>query len=481
MSGGAPKIDIQRIEIFERPVRMRLPFRYGNVTLSEGTQVFVRVQTRVELDPGNWVQAQGMSAELLAPKWFDKSPGLSNEDTVDQLRRSLEMAAYAYVGASPETAFGHFAGRYEAQIEDGRRAGMPPLAAGFGTALLDKAILDALSKALHLSPPEVLRRNLIGLSATLTPDLETEEIERSLAAIAPAGSVAARHTVGLLDPLTGEDDHDRVNDGLPETLEEVIATYGQTHFKLKVGGDPSADAERLARIAGVLDKLGTPYAVTIDGNEQYSDAAGLTELLDRCESDTRLSRLMSALLFIEQPLDRGATLESDLSDIARRYPLMIDESDGEIRVFPEAQRLGYSGVSSKGCKGYLKSFLNKSRCDRTLPADDRKPLFLSGEDLSCQAGLAVQQDLCLVSMLSIGHVERNGHHYVFGLDGYTEAEQQGFADAYPSLYHRVGGVICLRIREGQVDIQDLLRHPGFASVAEPAWGDMTRVKQLEGG
>ncbi len=37
-------------------------------------------------------------------------------------------------------------------------------------------------------------------------------------------------------------------------------------------------------------------------------------------------------------------------------------------------------------------------------------LFLSGEDLTCQAGLAVQQDLALVSLLGLSHVERNGHH-----------------------------------------------------------------------
>ena len=46
-----------------------------------------------------------------------------------------------------------------------------------------------------------------------------------------------------------------VGDGLPETLEEVVARYGHRYFKLKVGGDVAADVERLAAIASVLDRI----------------------------------------------------------------------------------------------------------------------------------------------------------------------------------------------------------------------------------
>ncbi len=481
MTGAAPRIDVRRIEIFERGVKMRLPFRYGNVTLSEGTQAFVRIEVAIEDESGGWLAAKGVSAELLAPKWFDKSPGLSNDDTVDQLRQSLSLAASAYGEALPKTAFGHFSERYDAQIREGRAAGMPPLAAGFGPALLDKAILDGLSKAVERSPADVLRSNLIGVTPDLTADLDAEDVRGTLAEIRPGGSIAARHTVGLLDPLVDGDRDEPVKDGLPETLEEVIAAYGQTHFKLKVGGNAADDAARLARIAGVLDQLDGPYAVTIDGNEQYSDVEGLTDLLDRCEADPALSRLMGSLLFIEQPLDRGATLTSDLSAIATRYPLMIDESDGEVGVFSSAQKLGYSGVSSKSCKGYFKSILNLARCRKSAREVPGPKLFLSGEDLSCQAGLAVQQSLGLVDMLGIRHVERNGHHYVFGLRGHPETEQQAFREAYPGLYQCVAGTTCLQIHGGQVDTSGLVDQPGFASTAEPAWGEMRRVRVVEGG
>ena len=66
---------------------------------------------------------------------------------------------------------------------------------------------------------------------------------RFLAALTPAASIAARHTVGLVDTIAG---HPReVDDGLPESLEEVVAAYGHTFFKLKVGGVADADLQRL--------------------------------------------------------------------------------------------------------------------------------------------------------------------------------------------------------------------------------------------
>ena len=38
-------------------------------------------------------------------------------------------------------------------------------------------------------------------------------------------------------------------------LEEVVAGYGHTFFKLKVGGDPHADLQRLTEIAAVLELM----------------------------------------------------------------------------------------------------------------------------------------------------------------------------------------------------------------------------------
>ena len=61
---------------------------------------------------------------------------------------------------------------------------------------------------------------------------------------------------------------------------------------------------------------------------------------------------------------------------------------------------------------------------------------MSAEDLTTQAGVAVQQDLALATLIGATHVERNGHHYVDGMTRRAAGEQDAFLAAHPDLYHR---------------------------------------------
>src|SRR5690349_19153318 len=108
----APALRVLQIELFERPVVLRLPFRFGVVTLTACPQAFVKVRIRTE----SGGEAEGAAAELLAPKWFDKNPALSNEENFDQLRASLRLAREAYLSdPAARPAFGHFAAHMQGQ------------------------------------------------------------------------------------------------------------------------------------------------------------------------------------------------------------------------------------------------------------------------------------------------------------------------------------------------------------------------------
>ena len=98
-----PRLAVREIAFFERPVRFVRPFRFGAVVINATPQAFVRVEIEVE---GKGTSA-GASAELLVPKWFDKRPQLSPEQTVDGLRRSLLIARELYLShRNFESAFG---------------------------------------------------------------------------------------------------------------------------------------------------------------------------------------------------------------------------------------------------------------------------------------------------------------------------------------------------------------------------------------
>jgi hypothetical protein len=337
----------------------------------------------------------------------------------------------------------------------------------YGPALLDRALLDALCRALGVPFYEAVRRNLVG-----APAVEGMDLGAFFATLAPRGRVAARHTVGLVDPLTAADQSSRVDDGLPETLEEVVARYGQRYFKLKVGGDARADVERLSAIAAVLDRIDGPYHATLDGNEQYDDMAGVAELWARMKGEVRLARLVESVLFIEQPVKRQKALAASVEGIDK--PVIIDESDDALDAFPRARALGYRGVSSKTCKGIYKSLLNAARCAAWNKEKGTDPFFMSGEDLTIQAGLALQQDLALVALLGLAHVERNGHHYVNGMAGLPGREQDAFLAAHPDLYERSHGAVRVRIERGELALASLAC-AGYASRALPDWTSMKEM------
>jgi len=464
MNAPAPRLQLLETCFFEREVRLRMPFRFGVVTLREAPQAFVSV--RIRTDDGR--EGLGMAAELLAPKWFDKSPALSNDDNFDQLRRAMALAAQAYAAAGAAcSAFALHSAMSGEHLRRCASAGLPPLVAGFGTALLDRAIIDALLRLRGESVFAATRANRFGIDATTTPDLRGFDFDAFLATLRPAPSIAARHTVGLVDPIEGADQTDdtRVGDGLPETLREVVAGYGVDHFKLKVGGDIDADIERLRRIARVIDTL-PAYRATLDGNEQYADADAVVALWQRMQATPALRRLRESILFIEQPIARSHALARDIGALAALAPVEIDESDADIDAFVQARALGYTGVSSKSCKGFYRALLNRARCAAWNAQDGATRYFMSAEDLTTQAGLCVQQDLALATLIGYTHVERNGHHYVDGMAALPRAEQLTFLGAHPDLYHDVRGSVHLAIRGGQLAIASL-DTPGLGSAVLP--------------
>jgi hypothetical protein len=264
---NSPKLTLEEVRLYEWPFKLRLPFRFGAVTHTHGRQAVAHCRIRLADGREGW----GVAAESLGAKWFDKDPRWTDAQNLDQLRYSLELATRLYREGGARTAFAHFADTYEAQQAEGAKAQLQPLVAGYGPAMLDRAIMDALCRLEGVSFWDAVTRNLAGIvSHRIAPDIGETDFGWLLSGLEPAHSIEVRHTVGLVDPITAADQPPgtRVEDGLPETLEEVVRTYGCRYYKLKVGGNVEGDVARLTAIAGVLEQMAEPYLATLDGNEQ---------------------------------------------------------------------------------------------------------------------------------------------------------------------------------------------------------------------
>ena len=448
---NAVEIRLEDVRFYMRNVHTRMPFKYGAAVLT--AVPILHVVARGALKNGTPVQ--GVAADILPPKWFDKDPAKSYEDNVADLLWSARAARTAYLDAarSPESFFAIWQAGYAQTVSAGDAHGLNRLTAVHGSTLMERALIDAVGCGVGASYFELLKANLLGLDlGAIHPELQGVEPGQVIGA-APLAQLHVRHTVGLADPIVPSDiaPEERLDDGLPQSLADCVECQGLAYFKVKVNGDLEADLARLAAIAELLDGRDAEYKVTLDGNEQYREMDSLIGLIDGIAA--KQPRLYERILYVEQPLERSvaldAALEPGIRAAAALRPLLIDESDDALDTFPQALALGYEGVSSKACKGLVKALAN-------LALARRAGCFLSGEDLMNLPVVPLHQDLAHVAALGIGHVERNGHHYVRGLDHLTAVERAACLATHGKLYREEdSGLVALDVREGKIEVGSL--------------------------
>jgi hypothetical protein len=422
---------VREVGVFLRPVRTRMPFRYGKAEVLGQPYAHLRVRFEPEVT--------GVSAAALPPLWFDKREGLTHEESIRELLGSIRAAARVYTTLPAATAYGlHQAGEPQARR---RCAGMNDLTAGFGVALLDQAAIDATCRLAGRTFHQGLREDLFGFGPLPVPER-------------PLGTILVRHTVGLSDPITRTDVAQSVQDGLPEALEDVIRTYGVRWFKVKISGEADGTMDRLRRIASVLRG---DYGVTLDGNEQFHSMGEVRDLVHRIDRDPLLGEFWRRTAWIEQPVDRNHSMEGPLPSLGK--PVIIDESDGTDDAVDRALSLGYAGISAKNCKGVFRTLHSFRRVKET-------GAILSSEDLMNIPVVPLQQDLSVAAALGIPHSERNGHHYIRAFEYVSPREREAALRDYPSLYRPDPPSV--RIEQGALDLREVNAF-AFGVRTEPDW------------
>ena len=342
---------------------------------------------------------------------------------------------------------------------------------------MERALIDAVGQARGRTWHQLLTDPANPLGLDLGAILPVLAGAPPSAAVAPRPSerIAVRHTVGLADPVRDADvaAGEALDDGLPQSLEAYMAVQGLRWLKVKVSGDHEADLERLTAIARLLDEIpgAGRCAVSLDGNEQYTELDGFTALLARLESE--LPALYEAMAYVEQPLERSVALDEQqaagIAAVSARKPMIIDESDGDLDSFRRAVELGYRGVSTKNCKGLFKALANAALA-RRLSRGRGVPFLITAEDLMNLPVVPLHQDLAHVAALGLDHAERNGHHYVRGLDHLSPPERERVLREHEGLYRRSGESGFLHVADGVVDVRSLQRCPGLGagSAFDPA-------------
>src|SRR5689334_18535971 len=144
--------------LYRTDVRLRMPFRYGIATMTEGPVVFVRLE--VEIGGRIWT---GLASDLLPPKWFTKIPAQPIDEEIRAMLAVIRGAASRAPGLQGETAFELWRQLDQAQSGWAQAAGVPPLLANFGVSLIERALIEAVARARGETFAQLLRSNALGL------------------------------------------------------------------------------------------------------------------------------------------------------------------------------------------------------------------------------------------------------------------------------------------------------------------------------
>ncbi|MYA78598.1 MAG: hypothetical protein F4Y17_13900, partial [Gemmatimonadetes bacterium] len=300
-------IQIKEIDLRIQNMRTRMPFKFGISTMTAVPHLVLGMVLEVDGRTG-----RGYAADHLPPKWFTKNPDTSLEDEVEDMIAVIRHASDAAltIGPAPEP-FTLWRELYEAQKPWGTERGFAPLLWGLGTSLVERAMIEAFCRLQGTNFGQAVRSNAFGLRLdAFNPNLRDLE-PADVLPDAPITVTNVRHTVGLGDPLTRPEipPEELCNDGLPQSLDEVIDTYGISYFKIKLFGDKERDFDRLKQAAEIIGGRLDHYAFTLDGNENYGDMESFRSFWEALRADRDLTKFLRRLICIEQPLHRNIALD----------------------------------------------------------------------------------------------------------------------------------------------------------------------------
>ena len=444
----APRVtDIRILEVhhsFEE-FRYRAPYQFGGRSVDRVT--LLNVTCRVRTNGGQ--EAWGFGSMTLGNAWaFPAASQDAGLGAMKALAADLTSATSACDDSGhPIDLFRALEPVYlRAAADVSRRQALPTPIPKLCTLVVaspfDAALHDAYGKAFGRSTYQTYGSSFMGrdLSADLGSDFKGEYLDRYVPQ-APRANLPVFHSVGAGDPLEASDVRTRIEDGLPETLEEWIPRDGLIRFKIKLnGGNLAADFDRVVHIDRVVRRAQgargvTDWKYSLDFNEGCPNVAYLLEFLRRVREAT--SDGFDRILYIEQPTARD--LERDRGNVmheaARLRPVVIDESLTDLESLRLAREMGYTGVALKACKGQSQAMLMAA-------AAQKFGMFLCVQDLTCPGASLIHSAGIAARVPGNAGIEANARQFV-------PVANQSWEARFPGLFTIRDGVMATGQLTGQ--------------------------------
>jgi L-alanine-DL-glutamate epimerase-like enolase superfamily enzyme len=391
----------------------RAPYMFGGRSVDRVT--ILNVTCRISLGDGR--QAAGFGSMTLGNAWaFPAAP----QDVGLNTMKTLAVEFRALTAACDER--GHPLDLYrvlepaylQAASAHGQTIGqpVPKLCTLVVASAFDAALHDAYGKAFNLSAFATCGSAFVtsDLARDLGAPFAGEYLDRYVRT-EPIERLPVFHSVGASDPIEAVDVKMRLDDGLPNTLEEWIERDGLIHFKIKLnGGNLAADLERVVRIDRLVRRIQTARRVNdwryiLDFNEGCPNVGYLLDFLHRLRAATADG--FDRILYIEQPTARDLKTNRGnvMHEAAKLRPIVADESLTDLETLMLAREMGYTGVALKACKGQTHALLNAA-------AAQKFGMFLCVQDLTCPGASLIHSAGLAARVPGNAGIEANARQFV---------------------------------------------------------------------
>jgi L-alanine-DL-glutamate epimerase-like enolase superfamily enzyme len=444
LAGRAPAVfaarptDIRIVEVrhsFE-DFKYRAPYQFGGRSVADVTLLNVDVRVRT----GGGKEAWGFGSMPLGNAW--SFPNAPFDVTLAAMRALAEEMRRIVAGCDEQ---GHPIDiarvldpqflRAAASLSTQRAlpVPIPQLCTLVVSSPFDAALHDAYGKVFGISSYATYTREFMtgDLSRDLGPKFKGEYPDRYLLK-APQATMPVFHSVGASDPIEPSDVKQRVDDGLPNTLEEWIRRDGLMRFKIKLnGGNLPADFERVVRIDRVVSRVLPERGVRdwkylLDFNEGCPNVGYLLEFMHKVRAATPGG--FARILYIEQPTARD--LKKDRANVmheaAKFCPIVADEALTDLESLLLAREMGYTGVALKACKGQTHAVL-------LAAAAQKYGMFVCVQDLTCPGASLIHSAGIAARVPKNAGIEANARQFVPAANAAWDAKFPGLFTIHDGL------------------------------------------------
>lgn len=410
-------IRIRLIRVGYQDFTYRTPYKFGGRSVDATT--LLNIHCTVQTVDGR--VAEGFGSMTLGNAWSFPSKTLSYDTTLDAMKRLSKRIAkitedYREPGHPIEINFvlepAYLRAAEEVASEMRLDQPIPKLCTLVTASAVDAAIHDAFGKVHRLNcyltyGPEFMTYDL---GRYLGPEFKGKFPSQYLLR-GPKPWLWCNHSVGAGDPIKSSEITRRLDDGLPQSLEQWIVADGLTHLKIKLEGNHlEGDVARVAEIDQVARAVKVPEGVrnwrySLDFNEQCPDVEYLLAFIQRINQQS--PGCFERITFIEQPTRRDlvASPEQYLFQVSRMKPVVMDESLTGFDALLRGRKIGYTGVALKACKGQSQSMLMNA-------AAQEFKMYLTAQDLTCPGASLIQSAGIASHVPQIDTLESNAREYV---------------------------------------------------------------------